>query len=68
MQEQGVLSYYAARALPEVETVGDWLAAITELAGGDARSGRLPKTHRPQLQLLGDGAAGWPVIGARAAR
>jgi hypothetical protein len=62
MQERGVISYYAARALPEAHTFADWLAGIATLAETDAHSGRLPKTHRPALQLLGDAAS--PLIGS----
>jgi len=65
MQERGVISYYAARAMPEAQTFEDWLAGIAGLIEADARSGRLPKTHRPALQVLGAAAA--PVIGVPAA-
>lgn len=56
MQERGVISYYAARALPGASSVGDWLAEIAAQVGADAHSGRLPKTHRPALDVIGDPA------------
>ena len=61
MQERGVISYYAARAMPEAHAFEDWLAGIAELIEADAHSGRLPKTYRPSLQVLGDTAT--PLIG-----
>jgi hypothetical protein len=61
MQERGVVSYYAARAMPEAHTFEAWLAGIAGLIEADARSGRLPRTHRPALQVLGDTAT--PLIG-----
>jgi hypothetical protein len=61
MQERGVISYYAARALPEASAFEDWLAGISGLIEADAHSGRLPKTYRPSLQVLGDATT--PVIG-----
>ena len=54
MQERGVISYYAAKTLPEVATFADWANAIAVAIAADARSGRLPKTHRPLLQVIGD--------------
>ena len=60
MQERGVISYYAARALPQVSDFGAWLTTITELVEMDAHSGRLPKTHRPVLQVLGDPTCSLP--------
>ena len=65
MQERGVISYYAARALPEAQAFEGWLAGIAGLLEADAHSGRLPKTYRPSLQVLGDAAG--PVVGAPAA-
>lgn len=65
MQERGVISYYAARALPEAHAFADWLAGIAGLAEADARSGRLPKTHRTLLQTLGDATI--PLMGSPAA-
>jgi hypothetical protein len=61
MQERGVISYYAAHALPEAHAFEDWLAGIAGLSEADAHSGRLPKTYRPSLQVLGDAATS--VIG-----
>jgi hypothetical protein len=61
MQERGVISYYAARAMPEAHTFEGWLAGTMGLIEADAHSGRLPKTHRPTLQVLGD--ADGPLIG-----
>jgi hypothetical protein len=66
MQERGVISYYAARALPEVHAFEDWLAGIAGLIEADAHSGRLPRTHRPLLQVLGDAASS--IIGSPTAR
>ncbi len=60
MQERGVISYYAARTLPEVATFADWANAIALAVAADARSGRLPRTHRPLLQVLGDGSQPLP--------
>jgi hypothetical protein len=68
MQERGVISYYAAQTLPEVATVADWANAITQAVAADARSGRLPRTHRPLLQMIGDGRRplpGRPAVEAR---
>jgi hypothetical protein len=61
MQERGVISYYAARAMPEAHTFEDWLAGMVGLIEADAHSGRLPKTYRSALQVLGDAATS--VIG-----
>lgn len=69
MQERGVISYYAAQTLPEVVTVADWANATALAVAVDARSGRLPRTHRPLLQVIGDGGRplpGHPVAEARA--
>jgi hypothetical protein len=61
MQERGVISNYAARAMPEAHTFEGWLAGAVGLIEADAHSGRLPKTYRPSLQVLGDTAT--PLIG-----
>jgi hypothetical protein len=66
MQERGVISYYSARALPEASAFEDWLTRITGLIEADAHSGRLPKTHRPLLRVIGDAAH--PLIGSPAAQ
>ena len=66
MQERGVISYYSARALPEAFAFEDWLAGITGLIEADAHSGRLPKTHRPLLHVVGD--ASYPLIGSPVAQ
>jgi hypothetical protein len=69
MQERGVISYYAAQTLPEVATVADWANAIALAVAADARSGRLPRTHRPLLQVIGAGdrlLPGQPAVAARA--
>jgi hypothetical protein len=69
LQERGVISYYAAQTLPEAATVADWANATALAVAADARSGRLPRTHRPLLQVIGDGRRplpGHPAVAARA--
>lgn len=60
MQERGVISHYATRALPGASNIGDWLADIAAQVGADAHSGRLPKTHRPVLEVIGNPAQPLP--------
>lgn len=60
LQERGVISYYAAQTLPEVATVADWANATALALTADARSGRLPRTHHPLLQVIGDGSQPLP--------
>jgi hypothetical protein len=52
--ERGVISYYAARALPMVTTAESWLELISELSSSDLRGGRLKPSHQPSLQILGN--------------
>jgi len=56
-RERGVISYYAAKALPGVTTAESWLELISELSGSDLRGGRLKPSYQPSLQILGDQAA-----------
>ena len=53
--KRGVLSYFAARALPAVVTTAGWLRSISELVEADVRAGSLPFERRPALQVLGHG-------------
>jgi hypothetical protein len=53
-QLRGILSYYAAAALPAAQTMGDWLTRIEAQVQADVDRGDLPVFYRPQLQLLGD--------------
>jgi hypothetical protein len=64
MEERGVISFYATRGLLAAQSCADWLAAASALAETDAHSGKLPKTHRPLLQTIGDTAL--PLIGSPA--
>jgi hypothetical protein len=61
-RERGVLSYYACRTMAKAPTLAKWLEAITESAAADVAAGRLPRTHIPQLQIIGPASArapGW---------
>ena len=55
-ERRGIISYYAARTLPAVRTVNDWLHAIQRAAGADLASGTLPFIKQPHLQVLGNPA------------
>lgn len=53
---RGIVSYYAAKTLPDVKTVGEWIGAIHRAAAADT----LPPLKDPALQLLGDPSAQLP--------
>lgn len=52
-QERGVLTHYAAQALSNSATTGDWLKATTSLCDADVQQGRLPRRMRLALTLAG---------------
>ena len=54
-QRRGVLSYYATAALPEADSMADWLLCIENHMQRDVKAGHLPIFYRPQLQILGEG-------------
>ena len=58
-----MISYYAARTIGAVETVGDWLAALDRAAQKDVLDGKLEKFRRVSLMIEGDRAA--KLLGAR---
>ena len=58
---RGVLSYYAALALPAARTLAGWLDNFSTLIRQDVDAGRLPRFYQPDLHLLGDGSQ--PVPG-----
>ena len=60
-QPRGIVSYYAAAALVDATTLGDWLAHIETLVQQDVQSGRLPIFYRPDLRVFGD--SGQPTPG-----
>lgn len=51
---RGIISYYAALALAEAVTMGDWLAGIEALMQQDAQTNQLPPFYHPRLTVLGD--------------
>ena len=65
-QRRGVLSYYATAALPEADSLADWLARIEAHIQQDVDAGHLPALYRPQLQLLGNGQKAAAPKGAAA--
>lgn len=54
--ERGVISYYAARALPRSATMQDWLEMIKTLSASDVEKGVLKRVYQPMLEILGDSA------------
>jgi hypothetical protein len=59
---RGVMSYYAARALPQATSVQDWLQRMTALMQADARQGVLPRC--PAMTITGRGSASLPGTAA----
>jgi hypothetical protein len=51
---RGVISYYAAGALPGVATVGEWLRAMNALAEADLKAGVIKALYQPNLQAVGN--------------
>jgi hypothetical protein len=58
--KRGVISFYAAKTLPEAITVESWLRSMREVMTTDVRSGRL-RFGRP-LQILGDSKTQLPKV------
>jgi hypothetical protein len=48
--DQGVLSYFASRSMPQSRTMEDWFNATASALAGDHE---IPRLARPQLQMQG---------------
>lgn len=60
--DRGVISYYAAKALPQSITVKEWLRSIDSLSTSDIQEGRLKQIYQPALRIIGNDATKLPGI------
>lgn len=59
--ERGVVSYYAARALPGAGSTADWVRRMTEDFRRDAEAGRIAADVRLKLRIAGNPSLGLPL-------
>lgn len=51
---RGVISYYAALALPAAVSLNDWLRSIDEKARADVEQKKLDAVRQPKLKIIGN--------------
>jgi hypothetical protein len=52
--ERGIISYYAARALAQANTIESWAQLINDMSESDLQKGLITPFHKPLLQITGD--------------
>jgi hypothetical protein len=60
--DRGVVTYYAAQALPRSTAVKDWLELIDRLSTSDIKRKRLKPMYQPVLEILGNSATKLPGV------
>jgi hypothetical protein len=60
--DRGVISYYAAKALPKSTTVKGWLRLIDNLCTSEVKEGHLKQMYQPSLKIIGNPATNLPGL------